>query len=49
MVSLEECLDEIDCFIGGIQKICVRCRNFEEVIGNIVLNLMPGFLFLEVH
>ena len=49
MVILEECINAIDCFIGGIQKICVRCRNFEEVIGNIVLNLMPGFLFLEVH
>ena len=49
MVILEECLDAIDCFISGIHKICVRCRNVDEIKGNSALNLMPNLLHLEVH
>ena len=49
MVILEKFLDVIDFFISSIQKICVRCRNVDKKIGSIVLNLLTGFLHLEVH
>ena len=49
VVSLEESLDVIDCFISNIQNICVRCRNVDKVTGSSVLNLLPDFLHLEVH
>ena len=49
VVILEEFLNVIDCFIRSIQKICVMCGNVDEIIGSIVLNLLTGFLHLEVH
>ena len=49
VVSLEETLDVIDCFISGIQNICVRCRNVDKVTGSSVLDLLPDLLHLEVH
>ena len=49
VTSMEECLDVIDCFIRGIQNICVRCRNVDKVTGSSVLNLLPDLLHLEVH
>ena len=48
-MSLEEGLDVIDCFISSIQKICVRCRNVDDIIGSGVLDLLPDFLHLEVY
>ena len=49
MVSLEECRDIIDCFISGVQDICVRCRNVDKIIESSVSDFLPGFLRLEVH
>ena len=49
LVSLEEGLDVIDRFISSIQKICVRCRNVDDIIGSGVLDLLPDFLHLEVY
>ena len=49
VVSLEESLDVIDCFISNIQNICVRCRNVDKVTGSSVLNLLPDFLHFKVH
>ena len=46
---LGERLDGIDCLIISIQKCCVRCGNFDEIIGSNVLNLLPDLLHLEVN
>ena len=40
LVSLEEFPDILDFFISGIQYICVRCMNVDEVIGSSVLNIL---------
>ena len=38
VVILEECINVVDCVISSIHKICVMCRNFNEVIGSSVLD-----------
>ena len=49
VVSLKEFLSVIYFFISCIQKICIMCRNVDEVMGSSVLNLLPDFLHLEVQ
>ena len=46
---MDECLGVIDCFISSIQKICVRCRNAEDIIGSSIFNFLTDFLHLDVH
>ena len=49
VVGMQEFLNVIHCFISSIQSICVGCRSIDEIIGSSVLDLLPGFLHLEVH
>ena len=49
VVGLEEFHDVIYSFIRIGQKICVRCSNFEEIIGSNVLDILNDFLLFEVH
>ena len=49
MVVPGEFCNVVDGFISRVQKLCVRCRNVDKKIGSIVLNLLTGFLHLEVH
>ena len=49
VTSLEEFRNVIDCFINSIQKICVRCRNVDEIIVSSVLDILSYLIQLEVH
>ena len=49
VVSLEECLNVINCFVSSIYNIYVRCRDVDEVIGSSISNLLTKFLCLEVQ
>ena len=46
---LEEFYNVIDGFVIRAQKICVRCRNVDEIIGSSILDILSDFLQLEVH
>ena len=39
----------INFFLSSIQKIFVRCRNVDELIGSSALYLLPYLLHLDVH
>ena len=48
VVSMDEFFDVIDFVISGIEEICVRCRNVDEVVRSIILNILIDVLHLEV-
>ena len=48
-MSLEEFHNAIDYFYRSVQNMCVRCRNFYEIIRSSVLDFLTDFLHLEVH
>ena len=49
VVVLEECRVVIDGFICSAKNICARCRKVDKIIVGSLLNILPGFLQLEVH
>ena len=44
VVVLEECHYIIGSLISSAQDICVRCRHVDEIIGIIILDIMPDLL-----
>ena len=48
-MSLEEWLYVVGFFVSGMNEICVRCRDADEIIGSSALDFLPDFLHLEVH
>ena len=49
MVVPGEFCNVVDGFISRVQKLCVRCRNVDKIIGSRIQDILPGFLQLEVH
>ena len=49
MVGLEECCGAFDGLISSAQKLCVRCRNVDKIIGRSILYIMTDLLQLGVH
>ena len=46
VADLEECCYVIDGFIRSVQKICVRWRNVEKIIGSSILDILHDYLQL---
>ena len=49
MLGLKECRNVSDGFTSSVQKICVRCRHVDKIVGRSILDILPVFLQLEVH
>ena len=49
VVILEEFRDSLGFFTSSVPKICVMCRNFDEIIGSSILDFLSDFLQFEVH
>ena len=49
MAGLGGCRDVIDGLIISVQNICVSCRNDDNIIGSSVLDILPDYLYLDLH
>ena len=47
VAGLEKCRNVIDVFTSSAQKICVRCRNFDEITRSSIMDILPNLLHLE--